>query len=380
MPSHVRRLFAAVAVLLLATRAHAAPVLVALPAGEPATRWEGALALAGLQPAPRTASPAIQLLDEGARWRIRAHGADGRWREATIAPPRTRAAREAACFLAQSLLHASDVGSGWSDLPGVRPPALPRPPVASRPAAPPAPRPVPPAPAPPAPPPPPPAPPEPAPPPPPPAPAPAPPPPAPVPSAPALPRPSAPPPSPPSPVLRPTRAPPPPLRPWLAGGGAVRIRPGGTFGGDVEVNAGVRVGPAWRLGVSATFAPAAELTTLGGERTVADLDLSALAGAELPGATHPGLAVRAGAGWRRFAESGVLVAEGWTPVLGARAGLRVPIGTTGSVSPWVEGLGELRTIELVVDGSRTRLPPIVLRAGLTFALESKDSPSSSRAP
>ncbi len=366
VPSQVRRFLAAVAVLLLATQAHAAPVLVALPAGEPATRWEGALALAGLQPAPRTATPAIQLLDEGARWRIRAHGADGRWREATIAPPRTRGAREAACFLAQSLLHASDVGSGWSDLPGVRPPALPRPPVASRPVPEPAPRaaprPVPPAPSPPAPPPP------------------APPPPAPVPPAPAPPRPSTLPPSPAAPVLRPTRAPPPPLRPWLAGGGAVRFRPGGTLGGDMEVNAAVRVGAAWQLGVSATFAPAAELSTLGGERTVADLDLTALAGVEQPGTPHPGLAVRAGAGWRQFAESGATVAEGWTPVFGARAGLRVPIGTTASVSPWVEGLGELRTIELVVDGSRTRLPPLVLRAGLTVALESKDSPSSSQAP
>ena len=387
----LRFIAGAVSWLVLAGTAHAARVLVALPPTEAPAAWESALAIAGLQLAPRTGSPRIVVLDDGARWRIRAHGADGRWREANIAPPRTAAAREDAMFLAQSLLYATDIGSGWSALPGPRPTPLPRPPAVTLPAPRPAPRrsaqethepPEPPA--------------E--------------PPPADAsavprllpaqPAEPPRPRPPEPLVGPPEPPVRPTPAPatvapPTPegrLRPADSGprkpnrppstsftlsprasiGSALRVRPGETFGGDVEVEGGVGVGAWGWLGVHAAVAPPTALLALGDDRTLMEVDIAASGTIVLPGRLHPGLAVHAGGGWRSFSDAGAPVAQGWTPILSARARLPLPLGASTSVEPWVEGLAELRPIDLVVDGSRSRLPPFVARAGLSFVLQRMD--------
>lgn len=374
-----------VVALLLALRvgpASAAPgVPVTLPPGESVTRWEHALALGGLVAGPTGSSQTIILSDLGGQWLIRARGADGRWREASIRVPRSELEREGVVWLAKSLLTSSDVGAGWGDLsapgfvvdaaaPSPEPAVPPRRPKPAPSAEPPIPLP-PPAPA--------------------------------APVMPTFPEPPPPaeggksplPPSPaPAPPRRPARpvGPPRPPRhtaapspaapflaaPWVNVGGALDLRPGATAGGSLHVAAGLRLIRRLDLGVSLDISPMTPLLALAGDRALAQTDLDLTLGLAFPGSSHPVATLHGGAGLRTFFEDTTEVAQGWTPTLGARFGLDLPLVAPLSVNPWVDARLDLRPTELHVGTESSSLEPVAVRLGLTFTVRRNlaDSPPS----
>ncbi len=370
-------------------------VPVTLPPGEPVARWEEALALGGLVAGPDGGAQAIVLTDLGTHWRLRARGADGRWREATVRVPRTERDREGIVWLGKSLLTATDVGAGWGDLsaPGfVDEPATPTPePSAPTPSAP-TPRPRPPvttAPKPP------------------PAAAKAPPPPTPValppvvsPASTAAARPTSAPTPPPTAVAVPTPKPTPkpaakrepprppyplpptPLAPWANAGGAMTARPGATVGGAVRIAGGIRLAHRLDLGVSLALSPDTPLSALDGDRSMAETDVALGLGWRLPGVTHPNFAAHAGAGLRSFYEDDSSLIQAWTPTVGAAFALELPAVGALAVSPWLAGRADLRATELRVGSDVSTLPAISAQLGLslTFCRDPADSLSSKPAP
>lgn len=360
-------------------------VPVTLPPGEPAARWEEALALGGLVAGPDGGAQAIVLTDLGTHWRLRARGADGRWREATVRVPRNERDREGIVWLGKSLLTATDVGAGWGDLtaPGfVDEPAPPTPEPSAPPPGARAPRPLPPPPGAPKPPP---------------AvamappppesvalrtdPAPAPPerptaPPTAPPVAPAAPRALPPPPKAPTPRPAPTPPPKPPRAPqpptpigvWASAGGAITGRPGETVGGAAQVAGGIRLAHRLDLGVGLTVGPETPLRALGGDRSMAETDVALGLGWRLPGATHPSFAVSGGAGLRSFSENDAVLVEEWTPTVAATFALDLPASGALSVSPWLAGRVDLRPTELRVGANTSSLSPLALQLGLSLTL------------
>jgi len=109
--------------LLVGALAHATPVT--LPPGESSEDWAPAVGLARLELGEPAAGPWVRLEVGASEWTITARGRDGGVRRARIAPPTTPAAREAAIWLAVSLLEPT---SGV-ELPGLpKLPELPPPP------------------------------------------------------------------------------------------------------------------------------------------------------------------------------------------------------------------------------------------------------------
>ena len=342
-------------------------VPVTLPPGEPVARWEDALALGGLVAGPDGGAQFIVLTDLGGQWRVRARGADGRWREATVHVPRTQRDREGIVWLGKSLLKAIDVGAGWGDLaaPGFvtepatpspepsTPPPRPRPPVATAPPKPvalppvPAPVPTPPAPEPPAP-----------------------------PRPPALPEPA------PTPEPLPSPPPPIPLFAWASVGGAMTGRPGATLGGAVRVASGVRLAHRLDLGVSLAMSPGTPLLALDGDRSMAETDLALGVGWTLPGATHPSFTAHGGAGLRTFYEDDSSLIEAWTPTVGAGFAMALPAFGALAVNPWVAGRMDLRATELHVGSNVSTLPPVSAQLGLslTYCRDPSDRSSPLPAP
>lgn len=109
-----------------------------LPPGEPAAPWVAPLALADLAVAPE--GPIWVARTDG-RWHLYARGADGAVRDAWLAAPVSAADREAAAFLARSLLAPLAIGAPPKPPAPTSPPpksatAKPRPKVTPPPAAP----------------------------------------------------------------------------------------------------------------------------------------------------------------------------------------------------------------------------------------------------
>ncbi|GDX78308.1 hypothetical protein LBMAG42_01190 [Deltaproteobacteria bacterium] len=381
VPAAPNRVPALVALLLgfaLSPAAAASGVPVTLPTGESAARWEHALALGGLVAAPAGRAQTIILSDLGGQWLIRARGADGRWREATVRAPRSEADREGVVWLAKSLLTSSDVGAGWGDLspptfvvdaaaPTPEPPVPPRrqmPRLTTSTSTAPATTPTPavlPAPA--------------------------------MPEVPAAKTPVAAPPSapvavvPPPKPARPPRpprgaTPPAPTAGWLTAGGALAVRPGTTASGSIEAAIGVRLLRRLDLGLSADLSPATPLLALSGNRSIAQTDLDLGFGLSLPGRAHPVATLHAGAGLRGFSEGTTEVAQGWTPTIGARLALDLPLRAPVGVSPWADARLDLRPTELRVGSESSRLEPLAVRLGLSFSLRRDlgDSPPPIQAP
>jgi hypothetical protein len=89
--------------LLFVAIALGAPV--ELPPGELAPTWAPTLAAAGLEPGPVGAGEGVRIVSDGARWHLVVRDVHGVERRATVAIPRTPAAREEVAALAASLLH-----------------------------------------------------------------------------------------------------------------------------------------------------------------------------------------------------------------------------------------------------------------------------------
>lgn len=100
--------FLVLALLLPTAHAGDAPALC-LPANEVAAAWTTPAERAGLRVSASDAAPRVEVHAAGAGWELRAVGADGRVRTATIPAPRTLAEREDAALLAASLLRRSTV-------------------------------------------------------------------------------------------------------------------------------------------------------------------------------------------------------------------------------------------------------------------------------
>lgn len=338
--------------MLLWVAAALAAVPVQLPATEDPSAWVRPLALAGLVVSDVHAGAYVEFLDEGTRWRLRAHDRGGAVREATVPAPTSTHAREDVAWLAASLIQPEDASprtlpAGPANLPPA-PVSLPPPP--------------------------------------------------PVRVTPPPPRPSAPPvvaqvPTLPPPVevpvapvvdVIPAAPVPPPVVPApepieglprrtvhsafeVAAGGGVAWRPGLSPTPDAWLRTGVRFEQHYTVGVELGASLPAAIEAIDDTHTETGADL--LVGAWLVGPRRVPLSVGGGAGvaWRSFSADGTAYGDGLVPIVGLEAGAELAVREWLAVSPTFGLRTDLRAIEVQVKGGDAfALSPLSLHAGLTI--------------
>lgn len=340
--------------LVLAGLALAA-VPVRLPAGEQVEGWVRPLALAGLAVGSPGSGAWVELLDEGSRWRIRAHARDGVVREATLPEPRDDAGREDVAWLALSLLEPVVSTAPRLPTPSLPPPPAAPPPSPVRPtrvaASPePVPDPIPAAPAPP--------------------------------PAPLVPEPEEPLPEPAvaAPVPPPTPTlPAPATGPALYGalGTGVGWRPGHSPTSSTWLSGELGLSRDVRVGLLAAFDAPATILEAGEGRQVSAADAVLFVAAQSRGrlAVHADLG--GGVSERWFDEAATLVGSGPVPVAVADADLRYRLGSWGRIGGGLGVRVDLRLTEVAVDGGEaSTLSPTSFRLGIFLSVGRDPSDSS----
>lgn len=335
-----------------------APVPVLLPAGQNATDWADALAARGLavsKGAP-AAGPSIVLLDKRDYWEMTVRGWGGEIQTVNVAPPTSAAEREDLLFYASTLLGKAPASAPAPvpvpvAVPAPVPVAVPTPVPAEKPA--------------------------------------------PVAASKPADKPAPVAAEKPAPVAADKPAEKPAEKPvasastagastasvaaptggtglWIGAGGGVGIRAGTSVVGDFRVDGGWHLTPSIRAGVGVAGRTAATLSDVGEGGEMRDLDVVAQAAWVAPMSIAPVVGLYGGVSARTFVADGATLVDAVLPVLGAEAGVQIPLGALPvHLEPSLRVQGDLREVQLVSAAGTTTLAPLEIRAALTVGYRAR---------
>lgn len=157
---------------------------------------------------------------------------------------------------------------------------------------------------------------------------------------------------------------------WIGAGGGIGLRAEAGAVGDLRVDGGWHLTPSIRVGLGLAGRTEASLAGVAEGGRMQDLDVVAQAAWVAPMRIAPLVGAYGGVASRTFRVGEANIVSAALPILGAEAGVQVPLGPI-HLEPSVRVQGDLREILLVSASGTTTLAPLEIRAGLMIGYRAK---------